>query len=385
MSARECPSQGAERIPSGDRVYWLDVARTVAILSITLNHAVNRTYSNYSDQMGEFLESSLISSLLKTVTTVFSHLGVPLFLMISGALLLSKRMETGEDVRRFYRHNLMGLFITSEIWYFIMYWFLVLADPGQETLRHSTALHLIGGLVKTMLFVDQVTFSSTWYIPMILCLYTVIPLLALVLKRVPLWTLLLPAAVVFATFLVHDLNGTLAVAGLENRFSLALKASNVFSFYLLYVLLGYWLKEGGLNRLPTFLVAVGTVLSFGGVCALQLYMYSRPMDYLLDYDFTGYIICAAFTFELIRRCAHRIGGLRRPVTYLSQISFGIYFVHILIMSLLFWYVKPFCRASLFMLFLEAVSFGGSVVLIALLSRIPLLKRYLFLIKDGKGR
>ena len=131
------PTDGQLR-PAG-RVYWLDVARVVAILSITLNHAVNRTYHNYSGQMEEYLNSSLTSSLLKTVTTVFSHLGVPLFLMISGALLLGKRMETEGDFRRFYRHNLLGLLVTSEIWYAVMYWFLVLCTPGQEMLRQSTA------------------------------------------------------------------------------------------------------------------------------------------------------------------------------------------------------------------------------------------------------
>lgn len=92
-----------EKTLTGGRSYYLDIARTIAIISISLNHAVNRTYDNYFGQMEEFLESSYLSSLLKSVVTVFSHLGVPLFLMISGALLLHKRMETADDVKRFYR------------------------------------------------------------------------------------------------------------------------------------------------------------------------------------------------------------------------------------------------------------------------------------------
>lgn len=76
-----------EKTLTGGRSYYLDIARTIAIISISLNHAVNRTYDNYFGQMEEFLESSYLSSLLKSVVTVFSHLGVPLFLMISGALL----------------------------------------------------------------------------------------------------------------------------------------------------------------------------------------------------------------------------------------------------------------------------------------------------------
>ena len=63
--------------------YYLDIARAIAIISISLNHAVNRTYDNYAGQMEEFLESSYLSSLLKSVATIFSHLGVRRFFAFS--------------------------------------------------------------------------------------------------------------------------------------------------------------------------------------------------------------------------------------------------------------------------------------------------------------
>jgi len=44
---------------------------------------VNRIYDNYFGQMEEFLESSYLSSLLKSVATVFSHLGVRRFFAFS--------------------------------------------------------------------------------------------------------------------------------------------------------------------------------------------------------------------------------------------------------------------------------------------------------------
>lgn len=166
-----------EKTLTGGRSYYLDIARAIAIISISLNHAVNRTYDNYSGQMEEFLESSYLSSLLKSVVTVFSHLGVPLFLMISGALLLHKRMETADDVKRFYRHNLWELFITTEIWYFIMYWFIFFEDISTGYWEEGLAGTLLG-CVKTMLFLDQITMGSMWYMPMILCLYTTIPFAA---------------------------------------------------------------------------------------------------------------------------------------------------------------------------------------------------------------
>jgi len=87
------------------RKLYLDVARTIAIISISLNHAANRTYENYNGQQAEFYDSSIFSSLIKTVATVFSRIGVPLFLMITGVLILNKVFENGNDIKKFYKNN----------------------------------------------------------------------------------------------------------------------------------------------------------------------------------------------------------------------------------------------------------------------------------------
>ena len=76
------------------RQYYLDILRAVAIISITLNHAVNRSYANYSGQMAEFYSIPLWSTMLKTVVTVFSKIGVPLFMMITGVLIMNKKMDS---------------------------------------------------------------------------------------------------------------------------------------------------------------------------------------------------------------------------------------------------------------------------------------------------
>lgn len=254
-----------EKTLTGGRSYYLDIARAIAIISISLNHAVNRTYDNYFGQMEEFLESSYLSSLLKSVATVFSHLGVPLFLMISGALLPA----------------LNSLLVLRDI-------------PPMDT-----AVHLF----------------------------------------------------------------------------------NLCSIYYLYVFAGYFISQGGLQRLRTGEVAVLTVLLFALICGYQLYAYSDWVDYLVDYDFPLLLLCAMGLLELLRRGAEHLRGLRPVVTYLAKISFGVYFIHILIMSLLEWNMNfDGWARSLKLLFLEGVSVGGSILLIALFSGIPFCRRRMFGIK-----
>lgn len=318
-----------EKTLTGGRSYYLDIARTIAIISISLNHAVNRTYDNYFGQMAEFLESSYLSSLLKSVATVFSHLGVPLFLMISGALLLHKRMETADDVKRFYRHNLLELFITAEIWYFIMYWFVFFDGISSGYWEAGLADTLLG-CVKTMLFLDQITMSSMWYMPMILCLYTTIPFAAMLVKKLSLKALSLPLLLAFLYGMCLPALNSLLVLRDIPPMDTAVHLFNLCSIYYLYVFVGYFISQGGLQRLRTGEVAVLTVLLFALICGYQLYAYSDWVDYLVDYDFPLLLLCAMGLLELLRRGAEHLRGLRPVVTYLAKISFGIYFVHILI-------------------------------------------------------
>ncbi len=78
------------------RIPYLDVVRTIAIISITFNHAVNRSFNIYSGQSSEFLKIPISHTVIKTILYCFSRIGVPLFVMISGALLLSRNYAKGE-------------------------------------------------------------------------------------------------------------------------------------------------------------------------------------------------------------------------------------------------------------------------------------------------
>ena len=367
----------------GQRTYYLDVARAIAIISITLNHAVNRAFENYSGQMAEYLNIPLYLTIIKSVITVFSHVGVPLFLMITGVLILNKPMENGADVRRFYKNNLLSLFITAEIWYVVMYWVIVLLDPTNTIIENGGIWGALEGMVRTMLFVEQTTFGSMWYMPMILCLYTTIPFVIMVKDKLgkPDWFMLLPAGLVFLVFMVLPAVNSWRLFQGEIWLHTKIREPNLFSFYYLYVIAGYAIGKGALEKLKDWVVVLLAVGFFGLCCAYQFYAYTQPRDYLIDYEFPLLLLCGGFAFEWIRRKAGDGKGLRRPVTYLSRISLAIYFLHIVIMSILGWQLnlQGWPRLGL-LAFYEIASVGGSILVIALLSKIKFLRRYLFLIK-----
>ena len=125
------------------RVVYYDFARVFAIISISFNHAVNRTFDNYTDTQAEFLSLDHQTILIKTCVTVFSRLGVPIFLMLTGALILSKSFETKDDLKRFYTHNWLRILITTELWLAIYYWFYYYLCPETYLLdlTHDELIH----------------------------------------------------------------------------------------------------------------------------------------------------------------------------------------------------------------------------------------------------
>lgn len=365
------------------RLFYLDVARVIAILSITLNHAVNRSYDNYGNQMVEYFALPLASTLFKTVISVFSRIGVPLFLMITGVLILNKKMENASDVKRFYRHNLLSLFITTEIWYVLMYWFLVLPKVLSARMGWGAA---IGGMFGTVLFQNQTTMGSMWYMPMILSVYATLPFAVMVKDKLSgskEKLLYLPVVLLFAVSMVQPfINKLLQLLG-QSGLSSPLGEHYLFSFYYIYIIVGYLVGSGALKRFKTGAVALAAVGTFLLCCGYQLWAYAQPVNYLVSYDFPLMPVCAGFLFELVRRTAHWFKKADKSVTCISRIAFAIYFVHIVIMTALVLVLDRFAPGMyrpLRLIVLEVVSVVGSIGIILPLSKIKVFRKYLFLIK-----
>ena len=115
-----------------------------------------------------------------------------------------------------------------------------------------------------------------------------------------------------------------------------------------------------------------------------MFLFSQKPDVILRYEFVGFFVCAVFLFEIFRRYSDRIAGIRPAVEGLSKISFGIYFVHIIIMEILrattYSFLATKISQPMILIYLEVVSFIGSIIFIKLVSLIPKAKKYLFMIR-----
>ena len=182
--------------------------------------------------------------------------------------------------------------------------------------------------------------------------------------------------------LLPFVNDLLELAGKES-YSSAIHSGYLPVFYYLYVLMGYMVSKGVFRKFRTGTVAAITGISFLACCGFQFWAYSRPMDYLIDYNFPLLPLVVGALFELLRRMADRLRKIEKPITCLAKIAFGIYFLHIVIMKALVtipehWLVIMPLPVRL--LVLETLSVGLSIAIILPLSKFKLFRKYLFLIK-----
>ena len=367
------------------RIRYIDLARAIAIISITFNHAVNRSFAIYQGTAAEMHAFPFWLSALKTALYIFSRVGVPIFLMITGALLLPRDYEGGKW-KRFMKHNWLQLLITTEIWLVIMYWYLQLAP---NSILHTRGIvQCLIHFVCTLLFIEPVSMASMWYMYMILCVYLLIPLFSLGIKRLSPAFFLIPICIaVVSKFVLTDLN--MLYDGLKGMFSplsMELSSSNLFSYYAVFVLAGFFIDKGLLSRIKTVFIWIGTLVTFVVTCGFQYWLFSLKLDQIVSYSNFLMLAWSVFLFELLRRTKLKEGLLSRCTSGLAEISFGIYFVHICIMDGLEVVMNRYLSHIQYLprfIILELVSFFGAILIIQVLRRSAILAKYLFGIKPVK--
>ena len=307
-----------------------------------------------------------------------------MFLMISGALLLP-RDYTGEGkLRRFVKHNWLSLLITTELWLFIMYWYRQLS-PDSTLLTKGIGISILNS-ISTLLFINPDTMGSMWYMEMILCVYLLIPILSISLKKIPSKYFLLPFSIVIIhSYIIPVINGVLTGLGSKVEINFLLESSNIFSTYIIFLMFGYFISQGCLKRIRTISMLLIMLFSFLLFVGLQIWVWSTPYDYEFanSYKDLFILLIASCIFEILQRL--EIHDLVKVISgQLAQISFGIYFIHICIMTGLKQIMESQFPNIVYLqkfFILETISFLGSIVIILLLKKNKYIAKYLFGIKD----
>ncbi len=185
---------------------------------------------------------SLLSRIFGFTCFSAGRLGVPLFLMITGSLLLPRDYDN-DSIKYFWKNKYCHLLICTLIWFAIYDAFLVLNN-------HASIIFLL--FVEEMLFLRRVNMSHVWYLPTILGLYILLPFVSLILKKYDNKLFLFPLFIyTFYSLGVNTLNTFYRVyhpeLPISNQFSLGFSGA----YYGLYVLYGYFINKGVFKKIHT--------------------------------------------------------------------------------------------------------------------------------------
>ena len=347
----------------------LDLIRTLAILCVIINHAAEMTYPMHNVEAMNALSSA--SKIFGFSAFTLGRCGVPLFLFLSGYLLLSRAesFQSEGGIIRFYKKNLLPLLLTWEIWILLYNIFCAVLQIQEFRWKHYLA---------EALFLESAPLGHSWYLSMILGMYLFIPFLALVLSKMRgRWIFLLLGVAFVYSFIVPSLN--LYFGNIRNLLDISF-AGGTYGVYLVlgYCLFRYEARIKEIMKSPgrSVLAAVIAIVLFAATVAIQIWLFSRGQEYCVWYNFASMPLIGLALFVLLNK-SHPEGFVKKIFGEISNCSFGMYLVHMPLMILL---MKVFWTGhlSLTTVLDTIIIFIVSILVVTLIGRIPKVGKILFL-------
>ena len=347
-----------------ERIFYLDQLRTLAIILVILAHVIRK-----------FCESNPINSVSWNITIPFMPLavmGVPIFLMISGVLLLNRDYDLDDFLKRRFTRILLPFF----------FWGLLLPIHKMIWIGQEWNLHNYYSL-----FID----GQYWFVWMLIGVYLAIPIINSFIQKYQMkgieYFLLIWAIVMILNAFDHYPFHQLRI--------------EYFSGYLGYLPLGYYLANKKFNLSDKYLVLIGLIICGIGI-AIQLHqvIYISPVIGSIKYYKYETIITvmqSAGVFMIFRYFAsycennktdisNKIYGimkytiLSKIILSLSVCSYGMFLSHYFWMYILVYLTKngiPIFTGPAIILFPLVLVF---IVFMAwlvpwIMSKIPILKEF----------
>ncbi|KUG06876.1 acyltransferase [Solirubrum puertoriconensis] len=283
--------------------YWPDLLRVLATCSVIFLHyaapGTSHPVGSYNFWVGNVLDSAVRAC-------------VPLFVMLSGALVLPSDRPLGEYLSR----RMSRILAPAAFWSLIyLLYNLYRKDQAEGPLG-------IGKTVKWSYGQLQLgTEFHLWYLYMIIGLYLFIPILGRWIRAAPRqeihYFLVIWAVALFASY------------PLLYKFRVAIELQ-YFGGYIGYLVLGYYLAQVQyVNRpLAWLAIGIGFIITVVGTYYVTLQNQQFTGTYF-NYLTPNVALMAAGIFHLVRNAAPRALG---PITtFIAANSFTIYLSHALVL------------------------------------------------------
>lgn len=321
------------------RVVWFDVVRLVAMFTVVCCHATD-PFNFYpgpeSDNIADIkFWGAAYGALLRPC--------VPLFVMLTGALLLPVKGEAGP----FYRKRIGRVFWPFLLWsviYNLFPWITglmglppeVILDffpyAGEEAARQSLAVS--GGYIADIPFNFSPLDSHMWYIYLLIGLYLYLPIFSAWVerasRRAKLWFLAAWGVTLFMPYYREYVDPYIWGACSWNEFYMLYS----FAGFNGYLLLGHYLRHTDWSRLRTLCVGlpmfvVGFCVTFFGFrhVTAQADITPEQLEMFFYYCSPNVALMTIPVFMAAKQVRVEREWLRRLLANLTACGFGVYMIH----------------------------------------------------------
>ena len=307
MQADQPPAQ-----TESPHFYWIDLVRVVAVFQVVLIHLSYVIFFKEPPLTPNWLAANFYDS--------FSRMGVPLFFMVSGYLLLRK----SESVPQFFRKRFFKVGIPTLFWTAAYLLWSVPAYTSGTMNPVSVTLSMLKAIYTGNVEIHL------WFLYVLIGIYLVVPILRVYISSASrrnlsyfliLWLL--------ATSLIELVQ---RVGGIQTALVIP-----VVTGYVGYFVLGYFLAEVELTSRSRVMAIIGCVLAIAVtyVGTNQLSAHAGPInDYFYSYFSPPVILASVFGFMLLKKLGQNMGSAGRYARTASATAFGVYLIHIFVIELL---------------------------------------------------
>lgn len=340
------------------RIAYFDVLRTIACVAVVMIHICD----GYAEG-----EVGTLNFWVGNVLDSLSRIAVPIFVMISGALMLDEDYEFTAEKLKKHLVKMLVFFLTWSAFYAL---FFYVFNPLISSRPIS-----IGSVIAAFIEGNY----HLWFIYMITGLYLILPILRLFVKKcnkkyIEYFLLL---SLIF-TFLLPQ------IASVGMYFSPAFKVLhevlNTLNLkfvggYVTYFILGWYINNFGLKDKNTiyllgivgYIITVGGAFLFGALFKANAFFYNNL--------YLNVLACAVAVFLFVKSAVKEKekGGV---TAFIAKHSLGIYAIHAFFLSIVFKALKVAgINNALIVIPVSFVAvFGISLFASFIMSKIPLLKK-----------
>jgi surface polysaccharide O-acyltransferase-like enzyme len=295
-----------------NHLYWIDLIRVVAVFQVILIHLSYVIFFKEEVLSANWRAANFYDSC--------SRMGVPLFFMASGVLLLGKR----EPIKDFFCKRFVKVGIPTLVWSLAYLLWSVDAYTNGTMNPVGVALSILKAI-----YTGNVELHL-WFLYILIGIYLIVPLLRIFVSAASRRDLVYFGAMWFLASPLLELGQRLS--GLQTALVIPVVAG-----YVGYFVIGYWLADVNLGRRGFFLATLGCIMAIAVTYygTNWLSAASAPIDtYFYSYFSPATVLASICGFLILKELGQNLGNAGRVVRAVAGTAFGIYLIHIFMVELL---------------------------------------------------